>query len=94
MNTNQVLIYGIGGADKAYRVLEYYCIFDTSCNIISEIYRISERLKAKNPSIRQIFAIDNRRGLRRDYQEAFRQNSIEGWMCFKDILQREGLEIH
>lgn len=95
MNTNRrVLIYGIGGADKAYRVLEYYCIFDTNCGIINEIWSIAAKLKVKNPSIRQIFAIDDRRGLKRDYQDAIRGNSIESFMLFKDILEREGREIH
>lgn len=93
MDTNQVLIYGIGGADKMYRVLEYYCIFDTSRDIVREIWNAAARLKAKNPSIQHIYIIDNRRGLKRDYQEAVRGNSIESFMLFKDILEREGREI-
>lgn len=95
MNTNQILIYGIGGADKAYQVLKYYVIFDAanSYGIIEEIWKNAERLKAQNPSINQIYVMNNRHGLRKDYMDAVRSNSIEGWMLFKDILEREAREI-
>lgn len=94
MTTNQVVIYGLGGPNKQYRVLEYFTIFDTSMSVISEIYRISARMKVRNPSIKMIYAIDNRHGLRMDFVEAFKANSIEGWAMFKDILEREGLLIN
>lgn len=94
MTTNQVVIYGLGGPSTQYRVLDNFVIFDTYTSIISEIYRISARMKVRNPSIKTIFAIDNRRGLRKDYMEAFKANSIEGWAMFKDILEREGLLIN
>lgn len=91
---HKVLIYGLGGADKAYRVLDYYCIFDTNCDIIREIWNIAARLKVLNPSIERIFVMDDRRGLRRDFQNSLRGNSIESFAIFKDILEREAKEIY
>lgn len=91
---NQVVIYGLGGATKEYRVLEFFTIFDTSRDIISEIYRISARMKVRNPSVEKIYVIDNRRGLKKDYMESFRTNSLEGWAIFKDMLEREGIQIN
>lgn len=93
MNTNrQILLYGIGGVDKMYGVLNYFCIFDDDISIRT-IQIESKRLKAKNPSVVAVYAIDNRRGLRKDYQESIRLHSIESHMIFKDILEREGMRI-
>lgn len=91
---NQVVIYGLGGASKQYRVLEFFTIFDTSRDIITEIYRVSSRMKVRNPSIEKIYVIDNRKGLKRDYLESFKANSIEGWVIFKDLLEREGIQVN
>ena len=93
MNTSQVLLYGIGGPDKAYGVLEYFCIFDTSRDVVRTIMYTAARMQANNPSIHHVYAIDNRRGLKRDYQESIRKNSIESHYVFKDILEREGMKI-
>lgn len=45
----------------------------------------------KNPDVEHVYAIDNRYGLRRDYKESMKQNSIESHYIFKDILEREGM---
>ena len=46
-----------------------------------------------NPSIEHVYAVDQRPGLRRDYIESIKENSIESCYEFKDILEREGLKI-
>ena len=93
MNANrQIILYGIGGAAKAYRVLEYYCIYDDEISIRA-IQIEAQRLVVKNPSIVHVYAIDNRHGLRKDYRESIRQDSIESHVVFKDILEREGMRI-
>lgn len=93
MNENrQIILYGIGGAAKAYGVLGYFCIYDDYISIRA-IQIEAQRLVARNPSIMHVYAIDNRRGLRRDYQESIRHNSIESHVVFKDILEREGMRI-
>lgn len=50
-------------------------------------------MKMKYPNIERVFAIDNGRGLARDYREACKKNSIESHAIFKDILEREGLDL-
>lgn len=92
MNNGKVLLYGIGGAEKAYAVLGYFCIFPGKGSATA-IWAEAARLKARNPSIKQVFVIDDRYNLKRDYEEAKRLNSIESHMLFKDILEREGHEI-
>lgn len=89
---SQVVLYGISGASKAYTVLGYYCIYDGFVSI-RRIMNEAELLRMKNPDVEHVYAIDNRYGLRRDYRESIKQNSIESHYIFKDILEREGLKV-
>lgn len=92
MNNRKILLYGIGGPEKGYAVLEYYCIFEDDISIAC-IWNQAERMKRLNPCVRKVYVMDNRRGLRRDYQDSIRLNSIESHMIFKDILEREAREL-
>lgn len=40
-----------------------------------------------------MIAIDARGGLANDYRRAIKQNSIEGYIVFRDILERRGIKI-
>lgn len=86
----QIILYGLSGASKAYTVLDYFCIYEEFISI-GTIRGEALRLRIKNPSIEHVYAIDNRYGLRRDYRESIKQNSIESHYIFKDILEREGM---
>ena len=86
----QVILYELSGASKAYTVSNYFCIHEKFVSI-STILEEAWRLRMRNPSIEHVFAIDNRYGLRRDYKESMKQNSIESHYIFKDILEREGM---
>lgn len=93
MNTNrQVILYGLGGPEKTYTVLRYYILFNEDITI-NNIWKRDAWLRGTNLSIQHVYAIDNRRGLKKDYMESMRFNSIESHMIFKDILEREGREI-
>ena len=91
----KIFLYGIAGANQAYRVAKYWCFFDieTEPVTIRDLVYQASMLRIKNPSIEHVYAVDDRRGLHRDYREAMMKNSIESWAIFKDILQKEGLQI-
>lgn len=89
---NQIILYGLGGARDKYRVMKYFVIFDDNVSIRT-MKNEAEVLKIKNPSIEHVYAVDNRRGLKKDFEESIRQNSIESCAIFKDIIEREGLLI-
>ena len=91
-NKNSLAFYGIGGADVAYAVIAWYVMYPDEFSI-TNIWRRAASMKAYNPSIKQVFVVDNRRGLKKDYMEANRLKSVEGYAIFKDILEREGREI-
>ena len=89
---SQIILYGLSGPSKAYAVLNYFCIYEEYVSIRS-IQQEASLLRMKNPSVERVYAIDNRYGLRRDYRESMKQNSIESHYIFKDILEREGIQI-
>lgn len=89
---SQVILYGISGAGKAYTALNYFCIHEEFVSI-STIMRQAQGLRMRNPDVEHVYAIDNRYGLRRDYQESIKENSIESHYIFKDILEREGMKV-
>lgn len=60
--------------------------------MIRAIDRNAEFMRAECPGIDRIFVIDNYYELRRDYLEAKRMNSYAGWIMFRDILERQGIE--
>lgn len=93
-----VFLYGLGGADQNYRVVRYTPVeidnlLGTNFGVIRTLKYEAQMMKMKYPNIERVFAIDNGRGLARDYKEAYKKNSIESHAIFKDILEREGLEL-
>ena len=89
---SQIILYGVSGASKAYTVLNYFCIYEEYISI-NAILRQAQGLRMKNPDVEHVYAIDNRYGLRRDYKESMKENSIESHYIFKDILEREGMKV-
>lgn len=89
---NNLILYGIGNAKYQYRVLRYYWVYDENTDI-AEIKRIARMMQVVNPSIEHVYLISNRRGLKRDFVESIKRNSIESCAIFKDILEREGIKI-
>ena len=88
----QIILYGVAGPSESFRVVRYRTIYSEEISI-REINYQTKRLRESCPNIRIVYAIDNRHGLRRDYMDAVHSNSIEGWAIFKDILEREGMNI-
>lgn len=88
----KVFLYGIGDADVMYRVLYYRYLEDREISFRG-IDAEAEFMMAVNPSIKEVYAIFDRRGLYWDYMEAIKKNSIESWQVFKSILEYEGRRI-
>ena len=91
----KIFLYGLAGPDQAYRVVKYWCFFnvDTEPVLIKDIIYQAMMLCVKNPSITEVYAIDDRRGLFDDFRTAIKKNSVESWAIFKNILQTEGLRV-
>ena len=89
---NRIYLYGIAGASDKYAVVRYQAV-DVEHRPIDAIKLESDIMRMDYPSVKQVFAIDARGGLANDYRRAIKQNSIEGFIIFKDILERMGIEI-
>lgn len=84
--------YGIGGARDQYRVIRYTRIDEQDFSINTLMYEASI-MRINYPSIEHVYAVDNRYGLGRTYLESVKKNSIESCAVFKDLIQRQGIEI-
>ena len=89
---NRIYLYGLAGASDKYAVVRYQAV-DVEHRPIDAIKIESDIMRMDYPSVKQVFAIDARGGLANDYRRAIKQNSIEGFIIFKDILERMGIEI-
>lgn len=89
---NNIILYGIGDARYQYRVLRYFAIYDERADT-SEVKRIARMMLVINPSIEHVYMITNRPGLKREFMESTKRNSIESCAVFKDTLEREGIKI-
>lgn len=89
---NNIILYGIGDARYQYRVLRYFTIYDERA-ATSEIKRIARMMQVINPSIEHVYMITNRHGLKREFMESTKRNSIESCAIFKDTLEREGIKV-
>lgn len=92
-NNIKILLYGVGGASKQYAVLRYSAIYEDDPNMTETIKRTAQWMRETNPSIVTVYMISPRRGLKRDYMEAQKRNSIESHAIFRDILEREGIKL-
>lgn len=92
-SNNQIFYYALGGADKNFKVLNYEFIVSENYSIWLEKHVIDGMLE-RNPGITEIYAIDNRRGLKWDFAESIKEGSVESCQIFKDILRREGKKVY
>ena len=89
---NRIYLYGIAGANDKYAVIRYQAV-DVEHRPIDAIKVEAEIMRMDYPSIETVYAIDARGGLANDYRMAIKRNSVEGFIVFKDILERRGIEI-
>lgn len=90
---NQIILYGLSGADTQYRVLKYYCMHEEVLSI-GNLKSRAALMVMQNPGIEHIYAVDNRYGLKREYIESYKKNTIESCAIFKDALEREGILVY
>lgn len=86
-----IILYGLSGVKDNYRVVAYHILYEHDIvDVIRDISYCVRRMKL-NPSVNTIYVMDQRRGLKRDYMDAVKANSLESWILFKDILEREAI---
>ena len=89
---NRIYLYGIASANDNYAVVRYEAV-DVQSRPIDAIKEEAEIMRMEYPTVKSVYAIDARGGLGADYRYAIKQNTAEGYIIFKDILEREGIKI-
>lgn len=84
--TNTVM-YGFN--DQHYCV-EYWA-FDEQHDSIYWYKTTAKYLMNNNIDIRRLYVVSNRYGLREDYLESTRTGDYTEWLCFEDMISREGI---
>lgn len=90
---NQIFFYGLGGADQQFRVLNFEFI-DQELFSVWMMNHVVDSMMYRNPGITEIYMIDNRHRLRREFMDSIRENSVESCQIFKDTLRREGIKVY
>ena len=88
----QIILYGIAGASKQYKAIRYWVIEEANASIWY-IRHCANVMRMENPTIEHVYVVDNRHGLRREFTESVKRNTIEICAIFKDTLEREGLKV-
>lgn len=88
----QIILYGIGGADIQYCPIRFQVIDINDYTTWYAKYA-ARMMVAENPTIKQVYQMDNRHGLKREYTNAVKRHSIESCAIFKDTLEREGIKL-
>lgn len=91
-NNRQIILYGLGGADINYVPLAYYNVFENDISIIT-IRHHAEYMVELNPTIKEVWAVDNRRGLKHNYMYAVKKHSVDSGVEFRSMLERYAIKI-
>lgn len=88
----RVYLYGIASAADNYAVVRYQAV-DVDYRPIDAIKMEADAMVSEYPTVASVYAIDARGGLANDYRYAIKQHTVESFIVFKDILERQGIKI-
>ena len=92
MKTKAFYLYGFLGAESRYKCVKYYRINSVQFSIDYAKY-LANRMVDFNPSIEEVYLMDNQYELYGNYRDAITNDSIENKVAFKDYIRSEGLRI-
>lgn len=89
---NQIILYGFVGPEENRRVARYFVISNEDASIWY-LRHAASNMRMLYPSIVEVYAVDNRRGLKSMFMDAFKHPTIENSIGFRDWVEREGIRI-
>lgn len=89
----RIFLYGLASAEDQYRPVAYSYI-EPEFISVKNINAHAAWLKLHNPTVESVYMIDDRRGLKYDYLNTLKHNTIEGNIVFKDMLERDGSRLN
>lgn len=87
------VVYGFDtdSIDGVMKVMAKYVLYGRDASIAGAKY-VAKKMLEERP-LKEIFVVDARIGLKEDYMEAARLNTMESWYAFYDMIKRDGLKI-
>lgn len=89
---NQIILYGFVGPDQNRRVARYFVISNDDISIWY-LRHAASNMRRLYPSIIEVYAVDNRRGLKSMFTDAFKHPDIQNSIEFRDLVKKEGIRI-
>ena len=88
----QIILYGIAGASKQFKAIRYWVI-EPEQYTTWYAKHCANIMRMENPTVEHVYQMDNRRGLKREFIQAQKLDTIESCAIFKDTLEREGIKL-
>ena len=85
-------LYGVADAANSYRVVwrEY---IEEKFFSVKFAKTLAEHMVINHPGIKQVYMMDGSGKTAYDFKTARLKNTMERWIEFKDILEREGMKV-
>lgn len=91
MNNMVMYAFGRDSRDGIMKAIKRYVLYKQDATIWGAKY-MAKKWHDEWPNC-EIFVLDSRVGLKDDYNDAAKANTVESWMVFYDNVKREGLKI-
>lgn len=88
----KVYLYGIASVEKSYNIVRYQWLEGDSISI-RQMIGAAQWMVENNSAIQHVYAVDDRPGLCREYRDAIQHQTIDRFVLFKNMLEREGLMV-
>ena len=91
---NRIYLYGLAEAADQYRIVRYsYIDCQTEPVTIRRLASLASWMRFKDPSIEQVYAMDDKPGLSKIFWNTFNNSNVQNNVEFKCMLEKEGLRI-
>lgn len=87
-----IYLYGVGDPADTQQFIRYNRI-DEDCFSIMTFKYEAMKMRLEFPSIKRVFAIDNSYSTYRAYKDIRRNKSMDEFIAFIDMLEKQGVEI-
>lgn len=86
-------LYGIAGAADNRRIIRYKLLTIEGDLMFDEVISEACKMRFKDPSIENIYCINNRKGLAFEVSHIMKRNRMADNIAFKDMCERSGWKI-
>lgn len=90
MGERRVYLYAFSTTTMRVVDVKFLCERDIS---IKNVIRIANWMRDRTPESVRVYAVDNRPGLYKEFQETIRSGDFTKQIEFADLVSREGIQV-